>query len=176
MQLKNVGVIVVTLVPLDITHLQSEGRKKEHLSSFLPPLLNEHMHVHTHTCTHPNTHLCGSFLLVPSTRLTQPFISCCQCRWRRCWVFFSFYFIPFWKSWYLFFFFFLEWQLTDSSDEGQCARIVLVHDNHKELKQLSTQKGVQQDTHFSCVLNSRCVRRCINRLVPVKKVHISKQQ
>lgn len=41
--------------PLHTTHLQSEGRKKEPLSSFLPPLLNKHMHVHAHMHTHKHT-------------------------------------------------------------------------------------------------------------------------
>lgn len=87
MQLKNVGVIVVILVPRQNTLTdQREERKEQFLSSFTHSrslslsLAHTHKHMHTNTCTHTHTHLCDSFLIVPLMRLKRPFMLCWQCR------------------------------------------------------------------------------------------------
>lgn len=78
MQLKNVGVIVVILVPRHNTLTIQRGESKEDsLSSFT--LYLSHMHTYTRTHT-KHTHLCGSFQIVPLMRLKQPFMLCWQCR------------------------------------------------------------------------------------------------
>lgn len=83
MQLKNVGVIVVILVPRHNTLTVQRGREEEGLSFFfLFSLSHTHTHTHMHTDTHAHTHthVCGSFLIVPLMRLKQPFMLCWQCR------------------------------------------------------------------------------------------------
>lgn len=81
MQLKNVGVLVVILVPKHNTlTIQREERKKDPLSSFAFSLLPAH--VNTRTYTHAPTYvcLCGSVLIVPFICLKQPLMLCWQCR------------------------------------------------------------------------------------------------
>lgn len=114
--------------PLHTTHLQSEGRKKEPLSSFLPPLLNKHMHVHAHMHTHKHTPVwfisaCAINALNANLYIVLPVSM------KMFSSVFQFIFYTFLKVLVFVFFFFLEWQLTDSSNQGQCAHIVLVHDN-----------------------------------------------
>lgn len=67
MQLKNVGVIVVILVPRHNTlTVQREERKKDSLSSFTLSLSLSHTHTctHTHICTHTHTHIHSSLWFI----------------------------------------------------------------------------------------------------------------
>lgn len=105
--------------PLSITHLESpEGEEVERclfLLSSSDPLISTHTHAYRHT--HTSTHLCVSFLIVPSMRSKRPFMLCWQCRWRRCECLFFFLFYILYKSWCLFVYLFLLLSLFLSVSE-----------------------------------------------------------
>ena len=155
MQLKNVGVIVVILVPRHDTRTVQRGRGGgEGRIGFLLSLVpfwrthsNTRTRRHTHTHTRIHAHLCGSFLIVPLMRLKKKPLCCAGSVDDDVVSVFSFSILynlrvlVFVFTFFLFFFLLslcLDWRLIDLLTErltfvtweGKCTCIFPVHCNN----------------------------------------------